>query len=239
MIEEGATDDSFGHRQRLEKLLSRYKEILVLINETSARCSLTISSKIIHEKTTQIRTNLNQMSNVPTKYRDLSDVETTIQGQMKFMEIINKFRPQIAELKSEAAPLIQKGQLPQYVQKDLQQVEEMFQEKIRSAEEHRDRLDNVKDLWRTFDVNCRRFEQENERFNHDLSLIRANRTMIESFQSEIDRCQVSSNFSFYFLHNYRSSSPSVRRCRCPSSIDTVLFIIDFEPELISFLTEKC
>jgi hypothetical protein len=51
-------------------------------------------------------------------------------------------------------------------------------------------LQRLLELWERFDNNQRRYQQQTDRFNHDMSQINANRTHINSFQQEIERCKV-------------------------------------------------
>jgi ElaB/YqjD/DUF883 family membrane-anchored ribosome-binding protein len=58
LMAEEATGSPVRHRQRLERLLSRYKHLLGAINDTSQRCSLIIAAKIVHEKSSHYRSEI-------------------------------------------------------------------------------------------------------------------------------------------------------------------------------------
>jgi hypothetical protein len=56
------------------------------------------------------------------------------------------------------------------------------------------------ELWERFDANKRRYIQQTERLNIDLSQLNTNRSSITSFQQEIETCKVKAiRFPFLFL----------------------------------------
>ena len=187
LIAEGATDDPTRHRQQLESLLSRYKQLLHAINETSQRCSVTISSKIIHEKAAQLTHTFNTMTNAPINFRSLADVRTVLQGQLKVVEILEKFSPQVHELVQQGTELLSQPFTPTYVAHDLDALQRIFHEKRQSAQDFQTHLKSLLELWERCDANQRQCRQRIERSNSESN---SHRHAIASFQHEIDHCKV-------------------------------------------------
>lgn len=140
LIEEGATDDPLRHRQRLETLLSHYKHLLVSINETSQRCSLIIASKILHEKSSQLKNTFGQLVNAPLNFADLSDVRTALQGQTKLLDTLERYDEQVRDLLVQGNELMRQPSVPHYVQQDVQYVEKLYNDKCQSARDQLDKL---------------------------------------------------------------------------------------------------
>jgi len=133
LIEERATDDPARYRHRLDTLLSRYRQLLVSINETSQYCSLLIPAKMIHENSLHLNTSLINISNAPINFRDLSDVRTALQGQIKVCDVLENLSQQVNELVARGNELIRQPLVPKYVQQDVQNLQRLFNEKIQSA----------------------------------------------------------------------------------------------------------
>ena len=235
LIAEGATDDPTLHRHRLESLLSHYKQLLNAINETSQRCSATISSKIVHEKAVQLTHTFHTITNAPINFRTLADVRTVLQGQIKVTEILEKFSLQVRELVLQGTELLSQPFTPNYVQHDLDALQRIFHEKLESAQDFQAHLKNLLELWERFDANQRQCRQRIERSNGEWN---SSRHVIPSFQHEIDHCKVtrpSSPFSTPFSFPSPFKSPmrianrfsttmpttfarSRRRISCPTRI---------------------
>lgn len=135
LINEGATNDPISHRQRLDNLLSQYKKLMSAINETSERCSIIIAGKILHEKSSQLKLTLNQMTNAPVSYQTLNDIRTGLYGQMKLVEILKKYRTQVDEIVQQARDLMRQFVSVKDVPQEVQQLEKLYQDKVRSAQE--------------------------------------------------------------------------------------------------------
>ncbi|CAF1669368.1 unnamed protein product, partial [Didymodactylos carnosus] len=135
LIEERATDDPAQHRQRLEQLLTRYKQLLPQIEEQSQRCSIVIPSKMLHENAVTLISTINGVANVPLHFRDLNEVRSTVQGQQKVFEYINNFNQQVDELLARGSELIRNPMTPKYVQQDMQQVQTIFNDRLQVAQD--------------------------------------------------------------------------------------------------------
>ncbi len=135
LIEERATDDPTRYRQRLETLLTRYRQLLVSIDETSQYCSILIPAKMIHENSFQLNSSLMAISNAPIHFRDLSDVRVAVQGQMKVCDVLENLSQQVNELVTRGNELIRQPLVPKYVQQDVQNIQKLYNEKIQSAQD--------------------------------------------------------------------------------------------------------
>ncbi|CAF4614610.1 unnamed protein product, partial [Rotaria sp. Silwood2] len=189
LIEERATDDPSRYRQRLDVLLGRYRQLLNSIDEASQRCTVVIPAKMIHENSLQLNTSLENISNAPMNFRDLSDVRTAVQGQIRVCDVLENFSHQINELVTRGNELIRQPMVPKYVQHDIQNIQKLYNEKIRSAQDHLEKFKRLLELWERFDANKRRYQQQTERLNNELVQLKSNQKSIISFQHEIDNCQ--------------------------------------------------
>ena len=144
LIEDRATDDPSRYRQRLEILLSRYKQLLVSIDETSQSCSVIIPAKMIHENSLQLNTSLLNISNAPINFRDLADVRTALQGQIKVCDVLESFSHQVQELVTRGNELIRQPLVPKYVQQDIQNIQRLYNEKVQTAQDFLAKLKVIK-----------------------------------------------------------------------------------------------
>jgi ABC-type transporter Mla subunit MlaD len=140
LIEERATDEPARYRQRLDKLLSHYKQLLVLIDETSQRCSVTIPAKINHEKYVQLNTLLTNLSNISMNFRDLSDVRSALQNQTKVCDTLQIHSQQVSEIVTSGNELLRQPMVPKYVQQDIQNIQKVYNEKMQSAQDLLEKL---------------------------------------------------------------------------------------------------
>ena len=140
LIEEQAADDPAQYRQRLDDLLSRYRQLLVSIDETSQRCTVLIPAKMIHENSLQLSASLANISNAPINFRDLSDVRTALQGQIKVCEVLETYSQQVNELVTRANELARGAMVPKYVQQDIQNIQKLYNEKTQSAHDLLEKL---------------------------------------------------------------------------------------------------
>lgn len=140
LIEERATDDPPRYRQRLDTLLSRYRQLLVSIDNTSQYCSVIIPAKMIHENSLQLTNSLNNISNAPIRFRDLADVRTALQGQVKVCEVLDNLSQQVTELISRGNDLIRQPGVPKYVQQDVQNIQKLYHEKVEIAQDYSSKL---------------------------------------------------------------------------------------------------
>ncbi|CAM4782634.1 unnamed protein product, partial [Rotaria magnacalcarata] len=189
LIEEQATDEPARYRQRLDALLSRYKQLCVSIEETSQYCSVIIPAKLIHENSLQLNTFLTNISNVPMNFRDVSDVRSILQDQTQVYHNLQNYSQQINELVTRGQEIMKLPLVPKYVQHDVQNTQKVYNDKIQSAEELLEKLKRLLELWERFDGNKRRYQQQAERLHNEVSLLSSNRNSITSFQNEIDSCQ--------------------------------------------------
>ncbi|CAF4704027.1 unnamed protein product, partial [Rotaria sp. Silwood2] len=189
LIEERATDDPSRYRQRLDVLLGRYRQLLNSIDEASQRCTVVIPAKMIHENSLQLNTSLENISNAPMNFRDLSDVRTAVQGQIRVCDVLENFSHQINELVTRGNELIRQPMVPKYVQHDIQNIQKLYNEKIRSAQDHLEKFKHLLELWERFDANKRRYQQQTERLNNEFGQLKSNQKSIISFQHEIDNCK--------------------------------------------------
>jgi hypothetical protein len=203
LIEDRATDDPSRYRQRLEILLSRYKQLLVSIDETSQSCAVIIPAKMIHENSLQLNTSLLNISNAPIHFRDLADVRTALQGQIKVCDVLESFSHQVHELVTRGNELIRQPMVPKYVQQDIQNIQRLYNEKVQTAQDFLAKLKRLLELWERFDANKRRYQQQTEKLNSELTQLVSNRNSITSYQHEIDNSRVKiSSSSFLFSSNY-------------------------------------
>ncbi len=133
LIEERATDDPARHRQRLDTLLSRYRQLLVSIDETSQYCAILIPAKMIHENSSQLHTALVNITNAPIHFHDLGDVRTALQGQMKVCDVLESLSQQVHELVTRGNELIRQPLVPKYVQQDVQNIQKLYNDKVQTA----------------------------------------------------------------------------------------------------------
>lgn len=140
LIEERATDDPARYRHRLDTLLSRYRQLLVSIDDTSQHCSILIPAKMIHENTSQLNTSLMNISNAPIHFRDLADVRTALQGQIKVCELLENLSQQVHELITRGNELIRQPSVPKYVQQDVQNIQRLYHEKVETAQDYLSKL---------------------------------------------------------------------------------------------------
>ncbi|CAF4079785.1 unnamed protein product, partial [Rotaria sp. Silwood2] len=189
LIEEQATDEPTRYRQRLDLLLSRYKQLCISIEETSQYCSVIIPAKMIHENSLQLNGSLINISNVSINFRDVSDVRITLQEQTQIYNNLKNFSQQVNELVTRGNELMKLPMVPKYVQQDVQNIQKIYSDKIQSAQDLLEKLQRLLELWERFDANKRRYQQQTERLNNELSQLNTNRNSITSFQHEIDNCK--------------------------------------------------
>ena len=140
LIEERATDDPARYRQRLDTLLSRYRQLLVSIDNTSQYCSVIIPAKMIHENSLQLTNSLNSVSNAPIRFRDLADVRTALQGQIKVCDVLENLSGQVTELITRGNELIRQPSVPKYVQQDVQNIQKLYNEKVEIGQDYLSKL---------------------------------------------------------------------------------------------------
>ena len=133
LIEEQATNEPARYRQKLDTLLSRYKQLCLSSEETSQHCTIVIKSKILHENTLQINTKLNNLSNVSIQFREVNDVRNALQEQIRICENLQKMSQEISEVLARGNELIRQPLVPKYVQQDIQNLQKTYNEKIQSA----------------------------------------------------------------------------------------------------------
>ncbi|CAM2712242.1 unnamed protein product [Rotaria socialis] len=189
LIEERATSEPARYRQRLDALITRYKQLLSAIDETSQRCTIIIPAKMIHENSLQLNASLINISNAPINFRDLSDVRTTVQGQIRVCDVLDGFSHQVNELVTRGNELMRQPMVPKYVQQDVQGVQKLYNEKVQSARDYLEKLKRLLEFWERFDANTRRYQQQTERLNTELAQLRGNLHTITSFQHEIENCK--------------------------------------------------
>jgi len=140
LIEDRATDDPTRYRQRLDNLLSRYRQLLVTIDDTSQYCSIIIPAKMIHENSLQLNTALINISNAPIHFRDLADVRTALQGQIKVCDVLESLSQQVHDLITRGNELIKQPLVPKYVQQDVQSIQKLYNDKVEIAHDYLNRL---------------------------------------------------------------------------------------------------
>ncbi len=133
LIEEQATDEPARYRQKLDTLLSRYKQLCMSSDETSQHCTIIIKAKIIHENSLQLNTSLANISNATTHFRDVAEVRHALQEQIRVCDHLQKFSQQVNELVTRGNELIRQPSVPKYVQQDLQNLQKVYNEKMQSA----------------------------------------------------------------------------------------------------------
>jgi hypothetical protein len=90
---------------------------------------------MIHENSLQLNTTLIHISNAPINFRDLSDVRTALQGQIKVCDVLEKLSHQVNELITRGNELIRQPLVPKYVQQDVHNIQKLYNEKMQSANE--------------------------------------------------------------------------------------------------------
>jgi hypothetical protein len=135
LIEDQATNEPARYRQRLDTLLSHYKQLCVAIDETSKRCSIIIPSKLIHENSVQLNQSLTNISNTSTHFRDVSDVRSALQNQIQVHNELQSFSQQVNELITRGNELMKESMVPKYVQQDILNIQKVYNEKIQSAQD--------------------------------------------------------------------------------------------------------
>jgi hypothetical protein len=140
LIEEQAIDDPVHYRQRLDTLLSIYKQLCVSIDETSKHCYVIIPAKFIHDNSLQLHTSLTNISNVSINFRDVSDVRTAIENQIKVCDDLENLSPQVNELVTRGNDLMTQPIVPKYVQQDIQNIQKVYNDKIQSAQDLLEKL---------------------------------------------------------------------------------------------------
>ena len=143
LIEEGVIDDPRSQRQHLQQVQSEYKRLLILINQTSQRCSLMIEIELVHEKLNSIRNTLRQMSNIPMKFRNLNDVQTAIEGQRKLLEKTKQLcSAPLEEIRKQIDEFLRQSSLAtKSVENNFKEVFRLYDEKFRSFENEFHRLE--------------------------------------------------------------------------------------------------
>jgi hypothetical protein len=133
LIEDQATNEPARYRQRLDTLLSRFKQLCISSEETSHYCTIIIKAKMIHENTLQLNTSLGNISNTSIQFRDVADVRNALQEQIHICENLQKFSQQVNELVARGNELIRQPSVPKYVQQDIQNIQKVYNEKTQSA----------------------------------------------------------------------------------------------------------
>lgn len=133
MIEEQATNEPARYRQKLDTLLSRYKQLCSLSEETSQRCTIILKSKVLHENSLQLNTALSNVSNTSIPFRDLSNVRNALQEQIQICESLQKFSQQINEFITRGNEIIRQPMAPKYVQQDIQNIQKLYNDRVQSA----------------------------------------------------------------------------------------------------------
>jgi len=95
---------------------------------------------MIHENSSQLSIALANISNAPINFRDLSDVRTAVQGQIKVCEILETYSQQVNELVTRANELTKETMVPKYVQQDVQNLQKLYNEKMQSAHDLLEKL---------------------------------------------------------------------------------------------------
>jgi predicted RNA-binding Zn ribbon-like protein len=88
---------------------------------------------MIHENSLQLNASLINISNAPIHFRDLTDVRTALQGQIKVCDVLENLSQQINELVARGNELIRQPGVPKYVQQDVQNIQKLYNEKVQSA----------------------------------------------------------------------------------------------------------
>lgn len=140
LIEEQATDEPLRYRQRLDILLSRYKQLCISIDETSKYCSIIIPSKFLHENVQQLQTSLTQIIDISVLFHNASDVRTAFQNQTHVYNNLQNFAEEIDDIIKRGNELIRQPMVPKYVQHDIQIIQKIYNEKIQSAQDLLDKL---------------------------------------------------------------------------------------------------
>ena len=147
LIEEQATDEPARYRQRLDMLLSRYKQLCIACEETTQYCSIIIPAKMIHENSSELNTSLTNISNVLINFHDVSDVRNTLQDQMQIYHDLQNYSQQVNELVTRGNELMKLPMVPKYVQQDIQNIQRIYNDKIQAAQDLVEKL-KVKNLER-------------------------------------------------------------------------------------------
>jgi len=133
LIEEQATNEPARYRQKLDTLLSRYKQICIRSEETSQYCTINLKSKIFHDNQSQMLTNLSQLANVSNQFRDLNDLKNALKEQILIVDNLQRYSSQVSELINRGNELTRQPMVPKYVQQDVQTLQKVFSEKTQSA----------------------------------------------------------------------------------------------------------
>ncbi|CAF3804026.1 unnamed protein product [Adineta steineri] len=189
LIEEQATDEPARHRQRLDTLLSHYKQLCISIEETSKYCYIIIPSKFLHENILQLSKSLTNISNISVNILNLSDVRNALQNQTQVHNNLQKFSPEVNELITHGTDLIKQPLVPKYVQQDVQTIQKVYNEKIQSAQDLVEKLQHLLNIWEHFDRNKCLYQQQIEQLNNEFLQLNTNRNSISSYQHEIDNAK--------------------------------------------------
>lgn len=95
---------------------------------------------MIHENTLQLTNSLNSVSNAPIRFRDLADVRTALQGQMKVCDVLENLSGQVMELIARGNELIRQPSVPKYVQQDVQNIQKLYNEKVEIGQDYLSKL---------------------------------------------------------------------------------------------------
>ena len=135
LISEGATNEPGRYQQRVDTLVTRFRQILQAIDETSQRCSVIVPAKLLHENSSTLIDELNRMANVSNACRDLAEVHAAVNQQNRFCEHLRTFQGDIRDVLHQGNELSRQPGVPKYVQQDLQTLQKLYQEKNQSAQE--------------------------------------------------------------------------------------------------------
>lgn len=95
---------------------------------------------MIHENSLQLTNSLNSVSNAPIRFRDLPDVRTALQGQIKVCDVLEHLSGQVTELITRGNELIRQPSVPKYVQQDVQNIQKLYNEKVEIGQDYLSKL---------------------------------------------------------------------------------------------------
>lgn len=91
---------------------------------------------MIHENSIQLNISISNITNAPINFRDLSDVRTAVQGQIRVCDVLQTFSVEVRELVTRGNELVRQPMAPKYVQQDVQNIERLYNEKVQSAQDY-------------------------------------------------------------------------------------------------------
>jgi hypothetical protein len=113
-----------------------------------------MAAKILHEKSSKLQLILSNMFNAPVQYRHIADIRATIHAQETLVNILSKYRTQVDEIRTQGNELLCQSSVPVHVQQDVDNIDRLYDEKFRSAQEQLNQL-QVRIRMKIFIVNIR------------------------------------------------------------------------------------